>query len=148
MKNDAKCAQCEDWWKNGGVGYCATCMQKIVDKNPELQELQKKGKAVLEGLTRGNTEYGQPANRRKNARGILPPPGSALDDKPMASAAFGQTGPERSYRYPSSFGGWIMIGAGSTQEALSEAKRSLSDGSSPTLDKLQKWDGSTYVRAK
>jgi hypothetical protein len=83
-------------------------------------------------IEKGNSKYGG----KRNA--------ADWEDKPVASAGNGQTGPERSYRYQGRYG-WIMIGAGSTQEALSEARRSTDD---VTLDKLQKWDGSTYVRAK
>ena len=123
--------------------------KRSAERSKELiAKLEQKAKEDPSGIWADLLAEAKAGQSRENARGILPPPGSALDDKPMASAGNGQTGPERSYRYPSSFGGWIMIGAGSTQEALSEAKRSLSDGSSPTLDKLQKWDGSTYVRAK
>ena len=52
-----------------------------------------------------------------------------------------------SYRYPSRFTGFIMIGAKDHNDALNEASRSLSDGSVPTIDKLEVWDGTRYTSA-
>lgn len=51
-----------------------------------------------------------------------------------------------SYRYAGNYG-WIMIGAKDHQEALREAKRSISTGI-PVIDKLQVWDGSKYKNAE
>ena len=50
-----------------------------------------------------------------------------------------------SYRYPGSYG-WIMIGANSADEALSEARRSMTRTNEPLcLDKLEIWDGDEYI---
>ena len=57
-----------------------------------------------------------------------------LTDKPLA--AHGLT----SYRYKGRYG-WIMIGAKSTEGALSEARRSTQG---VIIDNLQVWDGSQY----
>lgn len=54
-------------------------------------------------------------------------------DMPLAAAGL------TSYRYKGRYG-WIMIGANSHREALSEALRSLSDGSGASMDHLQVWD--------
>lgn len=58
-------------------------------------------------------------------------------DKPMAAAGL------ISYRYLGTYG-WIMIGATDHADALKEAQRSMRHDT-PTLDKLQVWDGSQYV---
>lgn len=64
-----------------------------------------------------------------------------LTDKPLASPGL------TSYRYRGRYG-FIMIGARSHSEALSEALRSLSDTrQAPTLDNLQVWNGAAYVGA-
>ena len=47
-----------------------------------------------------------------------------------------------SYRYMGSYG-WIMIGAKTDLDALSEAGRSLTN-CKPTIDGLQKWNGEKY----
>ena len=56
-----------------------------------------------------------------------------------------------SYRYPSSYGGFIMIGAKDHDDALAQASRSISTGVAPTIDKLEAWDigdaGGRYVSA-
>ena len=56
-------------------------------------------------------------------------------DKPCAAPGL------ISYRYEGPFG-FIMIGAVSDEDALDEAKRSLT-GSTLSPDKLQVWDGNT-----
>ena len=56
-------------------------------------------------------------------------------DKPLAAH------PWRSYRYKGLFG-WVMIGASDDQDALNEAKRSVSG--TPTMDRLQRWNGTVY----
>lgn len=43
-----------------------------------------------------------------------------------------------SYRYPSAYGGWVMIGARDDWDALGEAGRSV-DGKT-FMSKLEKWD--------
>lgn len=62
---------------------------------------------------------------------------SAHHDRPMAAAGL------ISYRYPSRYGGWVMIGARGHEQALQEAGRSV-DGH-PAMERLQVWDGSQYV---
>lgn len=57
-------------------------------------------------------------------------------DKPMASAGL------ISYRYKGRYG-WIMIGATSDTDALSEAQRSTDDKVTP--DRLERWNGQHYV---
>ncbi len=57
-------------------------------------------------------------------------------DRPCAAAGL------NSYRYRGRYG-WIMIGATSPLDALSEAARSTSDAI--VNDNLQKWDGNAYV---
>jgi hypothetical protein len=57
----------------------------------------------------------------------------ALQDRPMADAGL------TSYRYPSRYGGYIMIGATDADDALREAKRSMSEGT-PVLAKLEIWN--------
>lgn len=65
-----------------------------------------------------------------------------ITDKPLAAKGL------ISYRYPGPFG-FIMIGARSHTEALSEALRSLGDKrEAPTLAKLQIWSGTSYVGAQ
>lgn len=66
------CTDCEAFRKSGGAGLCTKCTQEVIDKNPELQKLQKKGKAVIEsfsktgrldnseGLKLGTEKYGTP----------------------------------------------------------------------------------------
>lgn len=65
--------------------------------------------------------------------------GTPIHDRPLAAKGL------TSYRYQGSYG-WIMIGARSTKEALSEAERSISDprAKPATTDKLQIWDGAQY----
>ncbi len=64
-----------------------------------------------------------------------------VTDKPLAAEGL------TSYRYPGPYG-FIMIGARSHTEALSEAVRSLGDKrEAPTLGKLQVWAGTSYVGA-
>lgn len=64
----------------------------------------------------------------------------AFQDKPCAAAGL------ISYRYPSTFGGYIMIGATDHVDAVREANRSLTHGDA-TIDALQIWDGTSYVSA-
>lgn len=47
----------------------------------------------------------------------MPTTTSPIHDRPCAAAGFD------SYRYPSRHTGWVMIGANSHEEALSEARR-------------------------
>ena len=56
-------------------------------------------------------------------------------DLPLAAS------PLQSYRYRTRYG-WIMIGANSEIQALSEAQRSLQ--SPPCISNLQKWNGKSY----
>jgi hypothetical protein len=49
-----------------------------------------------------------------------------------------------SYRYLSPYNSWVMIGAKDPDDALREAMRSVTGPVSP--DRLQVWDGKTYVR--
>ena len=56
-------------------------------------------------------------------------------DKPMASEGL------ISYRYRGRYG-WIMIGAKTDTEALSEAQRSTDDKVTP--DRLERWNGQQY----
>jgi len=63
-----------------------------------------------------------------------------LHDKPLAD------GDLISYRYKGRHG-YIMIGAKTHAHALSEARRSLSDGSNPNLMWLDVWNGYKYVPA-
>lgn len=58
------------------------------------------------------------------------------EDKPCAAKGL------RSYRYKGRFG-WVMIGASDTNDALREAARSV--GELATNDRLQVWDGTSYV---
>lgn len=64
-----------------------------------------------------------------------------VDDLPCADHGL------ESWRYPSPYGGWIMIGARDAQEALSEARRSID--SEPDASRLERWQWSerAYVRA-
>jgi hypothetical protein len=57
-------------------------------------------------------------------------------DKPLA--AHGLT----SYRYAGNYG-WIMIGATDHADALKQAQRSMRHDT-PTIDKLQVWNGIQY----
>ena len=68
------------------------------------------------------------------------PRNGKLWDKPCACKGL------TSYRYPSTYGGWIMIGATDHTDALREANRSLRE---PNADagKLEVWNGSRYVPA-
>ena len=61
-----------------------------------------------------------------------------LCDKPLAAAGL------ISYRYPSNYSGWIMIGAVDDANALREAKRSTYDRRA-TIDKLEVWNGLEWV---
>ncbi len=54
------------------------------------------------------------------------------EDKPCAVAGF------ISYRYPSKYSGYIMIGASSDEDALSEANRSL-EQEDATIEFLEVW---------
>ena len=67
-------------------------------------------------------------------------------DRPMASKGL------ISYRYPSPFSNWIMIGAKDNQDALREANRSLTLARSQpaTIDNLEVWssDHDCYMPAK
>lgn len=49
-----------------------------------------------------------------------------------------------SYRYPSGYGGWIMIGAKDHADAINEANRSLYRREA-TYDRLQVWSGNRYI---
>lgn len=57
-------------------------------------------------------------------------------NKPMAADGL------ISYRYRGRYG-WIMIGASTDTEALSEAQRSTDDTVTP--DRLERWNGRHYV---
>lgn len=57
-------------------------------------------------------------------------------NKPMAADGL------ISYRYRGRYG-WIMIGASTDTEALSEAQRSTDDTVTP--DRLERWDGQRYI---
>lgn len=59
-------------------------------------------------------------------------------DKPLADAGFA------SYRIPNPYGGFIMIGANSADEAMRDAKRSTDN---PKSETLEIWDGEKYVNA-
>ncbi len=59
-----------------------------------------------------------------------------LHDKPLADMGL------ISYRCKSPYGGWIMIGAKSDEDAMREALRS---NSACTKDGLQIWNGTRYV---
>lgn len=56
------------------------------------------------------------------------------EDRPCAAAGL------TSYRYPSDYSGFIMIGAASDIEALEHANRSL-ERPAAVLGKLQRWCG-------
>lgn len=68
---------------------------------------------------------------------------SAIENGPCAVSGL------TSYRYPSAYGGFIMIGARSINEALSEANRSLELGGAE-LGKLEVWSAAEhrYVSVK
>ena len=59
-----------------------------------------------------------------------------LENKPLAAKGL------ISYRYPSRYSGWIMIGATDLDDALREAARSTDNVS---IDRMQVWDGQEYV---
>ncbi len=59
-----------------------------------------------------------------------------LHDRPLAGKGL------TSYRCKSPYGGWIMIGAKSDEDAMREALRS---NSACTKDGLQVWNGTQYV---
>ena len=65
--SDKLCPDCEALKKRGGAGLCSKCAQAVIDKNPDLQVLQKKGKAFLEGFARGNSKYGGKKNADESA---------------------------------------------------------------------------------
>lgn len=50
------------------------------------------------------------------------------------------------YRYKGPYGG-LTIGANSTAEALSEAKRFLDKGAEPDVGLLEMWDGEAWIAA-
>ena len=58
-------------------------------------------------------------------------------DKPLAARGL------TSYRYRGNYG-WVMIGATDHADALRETARSVSNHT-PTLDRLQVWNGTEYV---
>ena len=62
-----------------------------------------------------------------------------IHDRPLA--AHGLT----SYRLKGRYG-WIMIGAVDDDDALREAARSMTSGT-PTIERLQRWNGAEYVNA-
>lgn len=64
-----------------------------------------------------------------------------LQNMPLASEGF------NSYRYKGVFG-YIMIGANSTEDALSQAKLSFGSKSEACVDKLEIWDESKNVYVK
>jgi hypothetical protein len=68
------------------------------------------------------------------------PRNGKLWDKPLAVEGL------TSYRYPSAYGGWVMIGATDHKDALREANRSLRE---PNADatKLEVWNGKQYIPA-
>ena len=65
-----------------------------------------------------------------------------LQNKPLADAGL------VSYRYPSQYGGFIMIGARDHSDALREAARSMTRGAS-SFRHLEIWDANegAYVKA-
>ena len=68
------------------------------------------------------------------------PTRTRLVDRPLADAGL------ESYRYQLESGfGWIMIGAVSHAQAISQANLRLSKGA--TMNRLQIWSGSQYVAA-
>ena len=58
-----------------------------------------------------------------------------ITSRPLAAEGY------ESYRCKGGYG-WIMIGANSDDEALSEARRSIAN---PTLADIDRWDGAAYV---
>jgi len=60
------------------------------------------------------------------------------ENRPMAASGL------TSYRHPSAYGGYVMIGAKNHEDALKEASRSTRNVSK---DKLEVWNGSKYVKA-
>lgn len=75
------------------------------------------------------------------AKGLRPVPGldQPAEDRPCAAEGW------VSYRYRGSFG-WIGIGARNVDEALREAKRSVTRDAI-SVDRLEVWDGTGYVPA-
>jgi hypothetical protein len=59
-------------------------------------------------------------------------------NKPLAAQGL------TSYRYPSGYGDWIMIGANDIADAVREANRSLSRGFAD-VRKMQIWNANKYV---
>tara|TARA_R110002012_G_scaffold262505_1_gene444809 strand:+ start:6077 stop:13843 length:7767 start_codon:yes stop_codon:yes gene_type:complete len=78
-------------------------------------------------------------SRTYTRKDLVQQPQEAVTDKPMAAEGFD------SYRYKGRYG-WVMIGAKSEQEALSEAGRTVTGDVSP--ENLQKWDGVKYTPIK
>ena len=85
----------------------------------------------------------RPKNYRKAP--IQEPPSWASDSRPVHDRPCASDG-LTSYRYPSGFGSWIMIGAGDLADAVKEASRSLSHDFAD-VRKLEIWDGNKYVPA-
>lgn len=66
---------------------------------------------------------------------------ACCDDLPCADEGL------ESWRYPSPYGGWIMIGARDAEDALREARRSIdAEPDAPKLEHWQ-WSARAYVRA-
>lgn len=61
-----------------------------------------------------------------------------MQDRPLAVAGL------LSFRYPSRYGGYVMIGARDYTDALREAQRSVAEPVNGAL--LETWDGLSYVR--
>lgn len=68
--------------------------------------------------------------------------GWALEEVPQHEKPLAGDG-LTSYRYRGPYG-YVMIGARDHQDALNEARRSLTEGDA-TIDNLQVWDGNQYV---
>lgn len=68
--------------------------------------------------------------------------GWALEEAPQQEKPLAGEG-LTSYRYRGPYG-YVMIGARDHQDALNEARRSLTEGDA-TIDNLQVWDGEQYV---
>ena len=132
---------------NAGPAVCAGCKKPLPNIRDQWDSYDT-GKAWCRECDGTKAQNDPNAGKGgEGDRGLGPwENASDWEDKPMAAAGRGQSGAERSYRYQGTYG-WIMIGAGSTQEALSEANRSLSTGKA-TVDKLQKWDGSKYASVR
>lgn len=73
-------------------------------------------------------------NRKK--RSLLNEREWDIHKKPLAAAGL------TSYRYRGDYG-WVMIGAIDNSDAMKEAGRSVSH--SPSMDRLEKWDGKKYI---